>query len=177
MEEFDLQSYLDTALRLFPKVRHVFVVSDASASNQVHLRALRNIARRRTPLHFEFLDGSLLSFGQILEQLRALPPDSMVMTTSFTHDSSGLYVPLADAGAQIVRAAGRRLCSVRTARNWARGLRGLRQQRPRAWPAGRQSREAGAGRRGARGMSLVRHGVLQMVLDYAVLERHGVAPG
>ncbi|QOY88261.1 ABC transporter substrate binding protein [Paludibaculum fermentans] len=178
VEEFDLQSYLDTALRLFPKVRHVFVVSDASASNQVHLRALRNIARRRTPLHFEFLDGSLLSFGQILEQLRALPPDSMVMTTSFTHDSSGLYVPLADAGAQIVRAAGAAPVFSPNSAQLGQGLAGgcANNGRAHGLQAGNLAKRVLEGAAPG-GMSLVRHGVLQMVLDYAVLERHGVAPG
>ena len=36
VEEFDLQGYLDTALRLFPKNRHVFVV----AGSILHLWAI-----------------------------------------------------------------------------------------------------------------------------------------
>lgn len=177
VEEFDLQSYLDTAMHLFPKNRHVFVVSDASASNQVHMRALRMLARRRPQLHFEFLDGSLLRFSQILTQLRSLPADSLVLTTGFSRDGAGFYVPLQDAAAQIAQAAGKVPVFSPTSVQLGQGFAGgcFNNGRAHGLQAGNIARRVLEGAAPA-DVPIARHGVLQMVLDYAVLSRLGVQP-
>ncbi|MGC4054328.1 MAG: ABC transporter substrate binding protein [Paludibaculum sp.] len=177
VEEFDLQGYLDAALRLFPKTRHVFAVSDASSSNQVHLRALRVIARRRPQLHFEYLDGSGLEFSQILNRLRAMPSDSLVVTTSFSHDHSGQYIPLPDSAAQISRAAGSVPVFSPTGVSMGQGFAGgcVNNGRAHGLQAGNIARRVLEGASTA-DVPVARHGVLQMVLDYNVLERLGVKP-
>lgn len=175
IEEFDLQSYLDTALRMFPATRHVFVVSDAAPSNLVHLNSLRVIARGAHRLHFVFLDGSLLTFQQILEQLRAMPPDSLVISTSFTHDHTGQYVPLTEAGTEIARAAGAAPVFSPNSAQLGQGFAGgcVNNGRAHGLQAGQIARRVLEGAAPAR-VPIVRHGVLQMMLDYSVLDRLGV---
>lgn len=177
VEEFDLQGYLETALHIFPQRRHVFVVSDASASNQVHLRAYRLLARRLAPLHFAFLDGSLLSFDQILAQLRAVPPDSLVVTTGFSRDGTGLYVPLQDAAAQIAQAAGHVPVFGPTSAQLGQGFAGgcFNNGRAHGFQAGNIAKRVLEGAAPS-SVPIARHGVLQMVLDYSVLARLGVQP-
>ncbi|WP_321475328.1 ABC transporter substrate binding protein [uncultured Paludibaculum sp.] len=176
MEEYDLQSYLDSALRMFPRTRHVFVVSDASFSNLVHLHAFQTVARGREHLHFVFLDGSLLSFPQILTQLRSMPPGSLVMTTNFTRDSSGQYIPLSDAAVQIVRAAGMTPVFSPNSAQLGQGFAGgcANNGRTHGVQAGNIAKRVLQGAAPS-SIPITRHGVLQMVLDYPELARLGVA--
>lgn len=175
VEEFDLASYLDAALRIFPATRHVFVVSDAAPSNLVHLHALQRIARGRERLHFVFLDGSLLSFPQILTQLRAMPPDSLVITTNFSHDRTGTYVALTEASVQIVRAAGAAPVFSPNSAQLGQGYAGgcVNNGRSHGLQAGQIAKRVLEGV-APENIPIARHGVLQMVLDYSVLDRLGV---
>jgi signal transduction histidine kinase len=79
---------VESALRLFPNTRHVFVVGGSSAYDQVAMAATKkSLTSYRTKTEFSYLDD--MEMEKLLEQLRSLPENSIVFYTSFFQDSNG----------------------------------------------------------------------------------------
>lgn len=84
--------FLDACLRFLPGTRTVVVITDNSPTGAEHHAFYREISRARSRLEFRFLEGAHLPVEQILQQVRALPPDALVVHTHFTRDARGDYV-------------------------------------------------------------------------------------
>jgi signal transduction histidine kinase len=79
---------LEAALRLFPNTRHVFVVGGSSAYDRVKLAATKELLSSFQPkTEFSYLVD--IEIGKLLEQLRNLPENSIVLYVSFFQDSVG----------------------------------------------------------------------------------------
>ena len=79
---------VDSALLLFPNTRNVFVVGGSSVYDRVVMTATKEFfSSFQTKAHFSYLHD--MEMGNILEQLRNLPEDSIVFYTSFFQDSVG----------------------------------------------------------------------------------------
>ncbi len=97
--------FLDAALSFLPGARSVVVVTDNSPTGFEHREFYGEISRARPQLRFRFLEGSRMPVEQILEQLRTLPPGTLVVHTHFTRDSSGGYVSPRWMAEQVARAS------------------------------------------------------------------------
>ena len=80
---------LETALRLFPNTRHVFVVGGTSVYDRVVLAATKEFFSSLQEPRTEFSYLTDMEMGKLLEQLKNLPESSIVFYTSFFQDSAG----------------------------------------------------------------------------------------
>ena len=97
--------FLDAALVFLPGTQTVVVITDNSPTGFEHREFYRQISEARQWLQFRFLDGSRLPVEEILRQLRALPPDALVVLTHFTIDSGGNPVSPRWVAAQVAKAS------------------------------------------------------------------------
>ena len=95
---------LDSALLLFPNTRHVFVVGGTSVYDRVVMTATKKFFDSfPTKVNFSYLTD--MEMGKLIEQLRNLPGDSVVLYTSFFQDAAGNRFVNATQALPIVAAA------------------------------------------------------------------------
>ena len=84
---------VDVALRLQPTPRRIVLISGASAYDRLWTGRMRDaIETRRGKIPLEAWEG--VTLPELIERVRHLSPDDMVIFTSMTRDASGLtYVP------------------------------------------------------------------------------------
>jgi signal transduction histidine kinase len=79
---------LEAALRLFPDTRHVFVVGGSSAYDQRAIAVTKGLLSSFQPqTQFSYLVE--MEMGKLLQQVRNLPENSVVLYISFFQDSVG----------------------------------------------------------------------------------------
>jgi signal transduction histidine kinase len=79
---------LEAALSLFPNTRHVFVVGGSSIYDRLKIAATKELLSSFQPkTEFSYLVD--MEMGKLLEQLRNLPENSIVLYISFFQDSAG----------------------------------------------------------------------------------------
>jgi signal transduction histidine kinase/ABC-type uncharacterized transport system substrate-binding protein len=79
---------LESALRIFPNTRHVFVVGGSSAYDRMAIAATKGLLSSfQPPTEFSYLVE--MEMGKLLEELRNLPENSIVLYVSFFQDSAG----------------------------------------------------------------------------------------
>jgi signal transduction histidine kinase len=79
---------LEAALRLFPNTRHVFVVGGSSAYDRVALAVTKGLLSSFQPqTQFSYLVER--EMGKLLQEVRNLPANSIVLYISFFQDSGG----------------------------------------------------------------------------------------
>ena len=79
---------LEAALNLFPNTRHVFVVGGSSVYDRVKIAATKALLSSFQPkTEFSYLVD--MEMGRLLERLRNLPENSIVLYISFFQDSVG----------------------------------------------------------------------------------------
>ncbi|MES2221822.1 MAG: ATP-binding protein [Acidobacteriota bacterium] len=84
----DAAGTLDVALRLFPKTKHVGIVAGSSAFDRARLASIRaDLQKYESRLDLVDLTG--LELPALLNRLRQLPPDTVVLYSSFFQDANG----------------------------------------------------------------------------------------
>jgi signal transduction histidine kinase len=79
---------LEAALRLFPNTRHVFVVGGSSAYDRNAIAVTRELlSASQLQMQFSYLVE--MEMGKLLQELRNLPENSIVLYVSFFQDSVG----------------------------------------------------------------------------------------
>jgi signal transduction histidine kinase len=79
---------LDAALGLFPDTRHVFVVGGTSVFDRGVIASTKEFfSSLQTEMEFSYLTD--MEMNGLLEQLKKLPKNSIVLYTSFFQDSAG----------------------------------------------------------------------------------------
>jgi signal transduction histidine kinase len=102
--DFDFSGTIDLALKACPKVRRLFVVTGASATDRAfEARARADFARFAGRLSTEFL--SALPTGELLERVGTLGPDAIVFTTGYFEDGDKKMFTPRDTAAGLARAA------------------------------------------------------------------------
>jgi PAS domain S-box-containing protein len=104
IEVWNSREVLDTALRLHPGTRRVYVVTDRGPTAASLRRSYEEIAGLPKGVDTVFLDGRTLSFEEILEGLRRISDHSLVITTEFLEDKTGNYFRKDEALSAMVRA-------------------------------------------------------------------------
>jgi hypothetical protein len=86
--KYEPSKTLETALRLFPKTRHVVVVGGTSAFDRTAVSITKaDIAPLASKLDFVYMTD--LEMNQLLERLRQLPEQTVVLYISFFQDAAG----------------------------------------------------------------------------------------
>lgn len=93
IEVFDSRAILDLVLHLHPKASRIYIVTDNSPTSLSLYQDLILEKDRYKDREFILLDGRLLSLQEILDSLRSAPPGGVVITTSFTREKGGNYIP------------------------------------------------------------------------------------
>jgi PAS domain S-box-containing protein len=89
-EEADVKDTLDLALRLHPGTTQIYVVNDMTETGQtVHDEVVKLMPSYATRVQFTFLED--YTMPDLLATLKALPPDSLVFYSFFSHDKTGRF--------------------------------------------------------------------------------------
>ena len=95
---------LEAALRLQPDTQHVFVVGGtAPFDRRLEMVFRKSLSRFETRLDFTYLTE--LTMPDLLERLRHLPPQSVVLLTAFGRDSAGTPFITGSQSAPIIASA------------------------------------------------------------------------
>ncbi|TAJ45542.1 PAS domain S-box protein [Methanofollis fontis] len=104
VEAYDVGGTIDGALTLEPDIDTVYVVNDATATGLSNRQIIESLseeyAGRLTFVHST--DGTL---GEVREEVRTLPPDSIVLLMTFYRGADGEYYEYEDAAAAISSAS------------------------------------------------------------------------
>ncbi len=89
-EEADVKDTLDLALRLHPAAHRIYVVNEMTETGQtVHDEVVRLMPFYAPRVNFTFLED--YSMTDLVAALKALPPDSVVFYSFFSHDKTGRF--------------------------------------------------------------------------------------
>jgi len=175
IEVFQLDVLLNRMLELFPSTSRVVVVTDSAPSNAAHRQLLSELGERRNEIPFEYLDGTKLSFDEILARLRLVPQSGLVIASAFTHDRQGRYLTPFDSGKAIAEASAAPVVSQNTSELGQGFLvgnanRGFEHGKVTAQMALRVLKgEAPAS------IPIERNGSLRMRVDYAAMKKFGLS--
>lgn len=92
LETIDIEASIDFALRMLPQTRQILAITDPTTTGAANRRVLERLARSgRFAQPFVFLDpdGSGLELEQLLDRLKASPPDSIAYHADFYKDKQG----------------------------------------------------------------------------------------
>jgi signal transduction histidine kinase len=93
LEQFSAERIFTLATRLSPATRRVFVINENTLTGVSLKETHTALAAKWPSLQFVFLDGSTLTFDEILARLREASPDDLVFTTQFHLDHAGTFIP------------------------------------------------------------------------------------
>jgi PAS domain S-box-containing protein len=166
--------FLDEVLKMLPSPRRLVVVTDNSPTGSEHRQFYAEIQKARPGIRFEFLDGSVLTAEDILDRLRNLDANSLVVLTHFTRDRRGNYVSPRWMAAEAARVSGAPVVSPHV-RILGQGL--LAGNRSAGFAhgelAGRMAAEVLEGVRPAE-IPLRKQGNIRLIVDDSVAARWGV---
>ena len=103
-QKLDPERTLEAALRFFPNTRHVFVVGGSSAYDRVAIAATKGLlGSSQAQPQFSYLVD--MEMSKLLQEVRNLPENSIVLYVSFFQDSVGNKFLNATKALPIVAAA------------------------------------------------------------------------
>jgi len=105
VEVIDIEPNLELVQRLHPDVKTVYYISDNTVSGRNLQRITREAEHLFPELEIRYLDGTQLSFAELQDQLRKLPPNSVAMLGIWLRDRNGVYFPREQAVPAISQAA------------------------------------------------------------------------
>ncbi|HEY3441122.1 MAG TPA: ABC transporter substrate binding protein [Paludibaculum sp.] len=175
IEVFQLDTLLNRVLSALPRTSRIVVVTDNAPSNAAHRQMLVDLGKRRRELSFEYLDGARLSFEEILTQLRGVRPDALVIASAFTHDRNRHYLAPMDSGRRIAAASPAPVVSQNTSQLGQGYLIGnANMGYEHGQVAARMALRVLSGEPPG-SIEIQRHGALQMLVDYAAMQRFGLS--
>lgn len=104
-ERFDMGVVVSMALRLRPATKQLFIVLDAAELTQAFVPVYHAALNGRPGVKPVFLLARQLGLAGILDRLRSVPGDSIVIAHAFNQDRGGPVVDLQDTMAAIAAAA------------------------------------------------------------------------
>ncbi|NLF17005.1 MAG: PAS domain-containing protein [Lentisphaerae bacterium] len=103
----DVSTVVASALKRHPSTRALVVVHDLSPAGLAYRDQMQSwageMARRRPGLGVVFLSAERYATSELIEQIRVLPADCLVLLTSWSRDRDGLPQHLDDVLARIAR--------------------------------------------------------------------------
>ena len=105
LESFHTDALIDAAIMMRPQTTRFVVIGDAAPTAMAQLSDIRDVAKQRPELKFEFYEGSRMSLEEILEALGRTSPTDVIIPTGFTRDYTGRYFPGQEALQRILATA------------------------------------------------------------------------
>lgn len=103
-ETIDFTGNIDLVLRLHPKTKRVALITDTSITGKrIHQELVEAIPRYKNRLQFTFLED--VNFGDLLESVSKLPPDTVILYTFFFKDKSGAVFDFDDSALAVSQTA------------------------------------------------------------------------
>ena len=100
VEETDLTSTIEVALKLHPKTEQIAVINDRTTTGvAIKNEALEVATYFRDSVKFVFLEN--LNMSELQERIRTLPPKSVILLTVFNYDKSGRFFTYEESLARI----------------------------------------------------------------------------
>ncbi|WP_052309918.1 PAS domain S-box protein [Methanocella arvoryzae] len=88
VEDYDIRSTLNLAFEQFPDTKHVCVIHDETSTGMaMHRQVLDHIPEFLDRAEFIFLSN--VTLDELLERIKDLPPDSVILLEAFNRDSAG----------------------------------------------------------------------------------------
>ncbi len=95
-EDVDIPATLDLMLKLHPKTKKIFVVSDMTTTGKkIHAQFAGIAPRYRDKVSFSFLDN--MDMGEILDIVGKLGDDTLLLMTIFQKDKSGTFFEFSES--------------------------------------------------------------------------------
>jgi sigma-B regulation protein RsbU (phosphoserine phosphatase) len=90
VEETDVKSTIEVALKLHPKTQQIAVINDRTTTGLAMKNEVLEVARYfGDSVKFVFFED--LTMPELQERIRALPPTSVILLTVFNYDKSGQF--------------------------------------------------------------------------------------
>jgi PAS domain S-box-containing protein len=103
-ETANLRGTLEIALRLHPSTKKVVVINDTTITGRrLHDELMNIIPSFRQKVGFEFLED--IEMGNLLEEVKNLPPDSLILYTLFFRDKIGKFYEYDESISMIAQSA------------------------------------------------------------------------
>ena len=91
LETLDIKPTIDVALRLHPETATIAVVSDGTETGLSQRGQIKRLETEYAAIRFVYLNGEDLTLEELLQRLRALPKNSIVLAAVFTQDKTGAF--------------------------------------------------------------------------------------
>lgn len=104
-EQPSIQPWVDLALRIRPGNRRLVIVTDNAEADRARRDAFKAIAGQRSDIRFEFLDGQRMPLPEILAALRQVPPEAVVIATTYSMAPDGGFVSPRESGRAMAEAS------------------------------------------------------------------------
>ncbi|MBZ0256978.1 response regulator, partial [bacterium] len=105
LEFLDIQPTLDLALHLHPFTKTVEVISDGTETGLAQRKQIEAVSEHYSNLTFQYLNGEVLLMDRLLERLKTLPDDAIVLAAVWTQDQSGQFIRTEEFYQQITEAS------------------------------------------------------------------------
>ncbi len=92
VEVLDIKLTIDLAMKLHPAARKVVVVVDNTPTGMGQRRSVAAVADQYKNISFEYLKGEDLTHDELLDRLRKLDSDSIVLLTVWLRDKTGAFL-------------------------------------------------------------------------------------
>lgn len=87
-EENDFRACIEMILKFHPRTKHIVFINEWTSTGQnVHKAFVKTIPHFQGSVKFSLLEDVMIE--EILEQLRTLPPESVVLYSAFSRDKTG----------------------------------------------------------------------------------------
>ena len=104
VESFDLRKTLDIALKFHPATRQIVFINDQSTTGKANRKRLEEIIPEYTDrVSFVFYED--MTMDEVVQNVRTLPPDNLVLLMTFNRDKAGQVFQYWDVSQQICPAA------------------------------------------------------------------------
>jgi signal transduction histidine kinase len=101
-EETDFKATIELLLKLHPKTKEIVFVNEWTTTGEgVHEAFVKTIPHFEKTVSFRLLED--VKMDEVLEQIQALPPDSLVLYTSFSRDKSGRLFEYHESASLVAR--------------------------------------------------------------------------
>ncbi len=96
IEVLDIIPTIDLALKLHPGTRKIVVVNDSTHTGMWIRKEVKAAIPHYRNIQFEFLKGEELTTEELLEKLRLLPNDNIVLNTVWLRDKAKIFISTHD---------------------------------------------------------------------------------
>jgi PAS domain S-box-containing protein len=96
VEERSVGETLALASRLFPKDGRVHVIYDDTPTGRINHRQLKNLLKNRPELDVEWHSLRDLTYEQLFDRMKNLPPTTPLFLSTFTRDAAGRHLDSRD---------------------------------------------------------------------------------